>query len=94
MQVCARPSLGTEDAILGAAEGPMIAKHREVFGYARLARVEGDWARVVVVPRTVTDNATLILRREDSGIWKVVWGPGTGAISIPDAPEALSHPCL
>jgi hypothetical protein len=94
MQVCARPSLGTEDVILGAAEGTLITKHREVFGYARLARVEGDWARVVVVPRTVTDNATLILRREDSGIWKVVWGPGTGAISIPDAPEALSHPCL
>src|SRR3954468_18090027 len=62
---CARPSMGTEDAILSAAEGFFIESDSlDVFGYARLQRVEGNWARVVVVPRIQTDHALVFLRRD------------------------------
>ena len=95
VQACERPGLGVENAILGAAEAFMIANHRDVFGYARLARVEGDWARVVVVPRIVTDNALLFLHRVDPQGWTVVAGPGTAFFpdDVPGAPEAILRPC-
>ena len=51
---CLPSPLGLDDAILSAAEGHMINNYREVFGYARIRRIEGDWARVAVVPRTMT----------------------------------------
>ena len=94
---CARPSLGTEDAILTAAENSMIMSESvDIFGYVRLRRVEGDWARVVVVPNAQVDHATLILRRGRTGDWQVVAGPGTagfGPEEIPGSPRALYDPC-
>jgi hypothetical protein len=92
---CAPQSLGVEDAILTAAESFMINNHRQVFGYARLRRVEGDWARVVVVPSIVTDHAILFLQRSGA-LWTVVWGPGTGGdwrSDLPSAPAAVFEPC-
>jgi hypothetical protein len=90
---CLPPSLGLQDAILNAAEGYMITNFREVFGYARLRRIEGDWARVAVVPRTVTDTATLLLQRTDQG-WQVVAGPGTALVPAPaGAPPAVLEAC-
>jgi hypothetical protein len=90
---CLPPPLGLEDAILSAAEGHMITNFREVFGYARIRRIEGDWARVAVVPRTVTDTATLLLQRTDQG-WRVVAGPGTSLFPPPSGtPPAVLEPC-
>jgi hypothetical protein len=90
---CLPPSLGLEDTILSAAEGYMITNFREVFGYARIRRIEGDWARVAVVPRTVTDTATLLLQRTDQG-WQVVAGPGTSLFPPPSgAPPAVLEAC-
>jgi len=90
---CLPPSLGLEDAILSAAEGHMITNLREVFGYARIRRIEGDWARVAVVPRTVTDTATLLLQRTDQG-WRVVAGPGTSLFPAPSGtPPAVLETC-
>ena len=92
---CARPSMGAEDAILTAAEGFMLdSDSADVFGYARLQRVEGDWARVVVVPRIPTDHAQLILQRR-AGAWKVVAGPGTAFMpeDAPGSPRAIFDAC-
>jgi hypothetical protein len=93
---CARPSMGTEDAILTAAEGFMIdSDSLDMFGSARLQRVEGTWARVVIVPRTQTDHSLLFLRRDASGAWKVVAGPGTAIFpeDAPGAPRAIFDNC-
>src|SRR3954451_10788969 len=90
---CQPPSLGLEDAVLSEAEGHMITNFREVFGYARIRRIEGDWARVAVVPRTVTDTATLLLQRTDQG-WRVVAGPGTSLFPAPSGtPPAVLETC-
>jgi hypothetical protein len=92
---CARPSMGTEDAILTAAEGFMLdSESADIFGYARLQRVEGDWARVVIVPHAPTDHALLILQRR-AGTWKIVAGPGTafGPDDAPGTPKAIFDAC-
>lgn len=94
--VCARPSMGTENAILTGAEAFIInSEFLDAFGSARLQRVEGEWARVVVVPRIMTDHARILLQREASGRWTVVAGPGTGFApdDVPGAPHAIFESC-
>jgi hypothetical protein len=93
---CARPSMGTEDAILTAAEGFIIdSDSLDTYGTVRLQRVEGNFARVVIAPRVMTDHARMFLQREGSGRWKVVAGPGTGFApdDVPGAPRAIFESC-
>ena len=88
--------MGTENAILTEAENFFITSDAlDMFGSARLQRVEGDWARVVIVPRIMTDHARMFLQREGSGRWKVVAGPGTGFApdDVPGAPRAIFESC-
>jgi hypothetical protein len=93
---CARPSMGLENAILTAAEESLLSSgDMDIVAYTRLQRVEGDWARVVVVPRIETDHALLILQKDKSGVWKVIAGPGTafGPEDMPGAPKAILDAC-
>jgi hypothetical protein len=88
--------MGTEDAILTAAEGFIIDSDSvDTYAYVRLQRVEGTWARVVVVPRVQTDHAILLLRRDASGTWNVAAGPGTAIFpeDAPGAPRAIFDLC-
>jgi hypothetical protein len=94
--VCARPSMGLENAILMAAEDFLLSSdNMDIVAYTRIQRVEGDWARVVLVPRTETDHALLFLQKDKSGVWKVIAGPGTafGPENMPGAPKAIMDAC-
>jgi hypothetical protein len=93
---CTRPSMGTEDAILTAAEGYIIdSDSMDTYGYVRLQRVEGNFARVVIMPRVQTDHAMLFLQKNNTGTWKVVAGPGTAFApeDVPGAPKAIFGTC-
>src|SRR5262249_40439018 len=85
---CAQPTPAESAAVFDAADSYMSARYPTVYGGARVQRVLGDWAVVVVIPKVPADRAALILHRTPGQGWAVVGGPGTAF--PPDArPDGL-----
>ena len=64
-------------AIVRATESYMLPRYAAVYGSARVQRVVGDWALVIVTPRIAADRVAVVLHRTPAGLWTVVGGPGT-----------------